>query len=118
MLPGWSRLTEQCDPGSAQLFDSCRQVADGEPNDGPTVEVPPAPVVRTEDLDMPAIGQLEDPKARVGVNGPLPQHVLVEARQLLVMFSAGAAPAQARDVHACQSRCQPPAEVARSRRCC
>jgi hypothetical protein len=107
MLPGRSRLTEQFDASAAQFLDSRRQVTDREPDDRPAIKVLPALVERAEDLDIPAVGELEDPQARFGVLWPQSEHVLVEVRELPIMFGTGTAPAQARDVHACQYRCQP-----------
>jgi hypothetical protein len=72
----------------------------------------PATELRAEDLDVPAVWELEDPEARLVLagHGPQAQHVLVEVRQLLIMVGAGAAPAQACDFHARQYR-RPPGRV-------
>jgi hypothetical protein len=64
-------------------------------------------VERPEDLHIPAIGELEDAQTWFGVHRPQVQYVLVEMHWLLIMFGASTTPAQARDVHACQYRCQP-----------
>jgi len=65
VLPGWSRFTEQLDACIAQFLDGRGQVADGEPDDGSAVEVLPAVELRAEDLDVLAVGELEDLKARL-----------------------------------------------------
>ena len=80
MLPGRSRLTEQFDAGAAQLRHGRGQVTDREPDDRPAVKVFPALVERAEDLNVPAVGELEDLQARFGVYGPQAEHVLVEVR--------------------------------------
>ena len=80
MLPGRSRLTKQFDSDAAQFLDGRRKVMDREPDDRPAIKVLPAPVEGAEDLDIPAIGKLEDPQARFGVHRPQPQYVLVEIR--------------------------------------
>ena len=80
MLPGGPRLTKQFDASAAQFLDGRRKVADREPDDRPAIKVLRALVEGAEDLDIPAIGELEDPQARFGVHQPQPQHVLVEVR--------------------------------------
>src|SRR5207302_11456172 len=102
MLPGWSWFAEQFDARASQFLHGCGQVADSEPYDGSGVKVCPVRVVRAEDLDMVAVGKFEDPQTWFGAHRGQAQHVLVEMRQLLVVLGAGAAPAQARDIHAFQ----------------
>ena len=80
MLPGRSWLTKQFDASTAQFLDGRRQVTDRETDDRPGIKVLPTLVERAEDLDIPAIGELEDPQARFGVHRPQPQHVLIEIR--------------------------------------
>ena len=112
VLPGRSRLSEQFDASATKLLDSRGQVTDREADDRPAIKVLPALVERAEDLNIPAIGEFEDPQARFGMHWSQSEHVLVEVRQLLIMFGAGTAPAQACDIHACQYRCQWPLTIA------
>jgi hypothetical protein len=46
--------------------------------------------LRAEDLDVSAVEELEDPKARLvlAAHGPQALHMLVEVRQPLIMFGA------------------------------
>lgn len=80
MLPGRSRLTRQLDASAAQFPGGGGEVTDREPGDRPGIKVFPAAVERAEDLDIAAIGELEDPQARLGVHRPQPRHVLAAVR--------------------------------------
>ena len=80
MLPGRAWLSEQFDAGVAQFLDGRRQVTDREPDDRPGIKVVPTLVQRAEDLNIPAVWELEDPQARFGMHWPQSEHVLVKLR--------------------------------------
>jgi hypothetical protein len=105
VLPGRPRFAEQFDAGSSQFFDGRRQVADGKADHRSGPEVVPAWVLAAEDLDVAAIGKLEDSQVRLGVGRCEAKHVLIELCQCHGIFCPCSAPAKARDLHACQYHC-------------
>ena len=100
MLPGGPRLPQQFHPGPAEFFDGRRQIAYREADHRASADVFLAWVLIAEDLDMAAIGKLENPEARFGVNQPQTKRVLIKVRQFRGTAGARATPAEACNLHA------------------
>lgn len=102
VLPRRPWFAQQLDACPSQLIHGRGQVADGEADNGAGGEMLLAGIAAGENLDMPPIRKLEDPKIRFGMHQPEAKNLLVEMRQFTAAACSRAAPSEARDLHACQ----------------
>lgn len=102
VLPGRAGFPQQFHAGAAEFFDRYGQIAYRKADHWSCAEVFLAWILGAEDLDMAAIGKLENPEARFGVNQSLTKCVFVEVREFRGAFRARPAPAKACDLHADQ----------------
>ena len=80
VLPSRPGLAQQLDAGSSQFVDGRREFTHSEAGNRTSAEMLLAGVTAAEYLDVAAIGELEDPEIRFGVDQPEPENVFVKVR--------------------------------------